>query len=164
MSNLLTGLLPLAGVALGALLTPLTQLLIEGNRERRAARRAKLLIRGELLHAELTLRSASDSKMWPPLEDAKVFIPTSAWQENRSSLVGYVSEDLWEQLVITYALLVYDQGRFEMGARLAPGTLLREQEAESLIQTANNLYRLRRKLGGGGAWPDAIRDEFKPPL
>ena len=99
-----TGLFSLGGVVVGGLLSTFTQLYLERKREQRAADRAKLLVAGELLHAELVLRSASKSKKWPPVEDIDGFLPTSAWRENRASLVGKVEEDLWEQLVMTYAL------------------------------------------------------------
>jgi len=46
-----TGLLPLIGIVLGALLTTGTQLYLERKRERRAADRAKRLVAGELLQA-----------------------------------------------------------------------------------------------------------------
>jgi hypothetical protein len=79
-------LFSLGGVFLGALLTPLTQLYLEKKRQQRSANRAKILVAGELLHAQLMLRTASKGKHWPPVEDGKAFLPTSAWQENRTSL------------------------------------------------------------------------------
>jgi hypothetical protein len=53
------GLFSLGGVLLGGLLSPLTQLFLEWKRERRTADQAKLLIAGEMLQAQLVLRSAS---------------------------------------------------------------------------------------------------------
>lgn len=67
--QLIVGLFSLGGVALGALLTPLTQLYIERKRERRAADRAKVLIGGELLSLQLSFRAASRSEHWPPFQD-----------------------------------------------------------------------------------------------
>jgi ABC-type branched-subunit amino acid transport system permease subunit len=67
------GLFSLGGVFLGALLMPLTQLYLERKREQRAADRAKLLVAGELLHAQLILRAASVSRDWPHVEDANAF-------------------------------------------------------------------------------------------
>ena len=52
------GLFSLAGVLLGGLLSTLPQLIIESQRERRAAGRAKLLVAGELLHAQMILSAA----------------------------------------------------------------------------------------------------------
>jgi hypothetical protein len=96
------GLFSLGGVVIGALLTTFTQLYLERKREQRAADRAKLLVAGELLHAQRILRVVSADKIWPPFEDLNAFLPTSAWQENRSSVAGKVDEDLWNQLVMAY--------------------------------------------------------------
>jgi hypothetical protein len=158
------GLFSLGGVVLGALLTPLTQLYLERRREQRASDRAKILVAGELLHAQMTLRAASDLKHWPPVEDGKAFLPTSAWQENRSSLAGKVDEDLWNRLVTAYALLETDRARFVQATRLPPETPLPAKEAEGIKQTSNNLGHLRRKLWGGYVWPDEIDDAFKPQM
>jgi len=56
------GLFSLGGVLLGGLLTPLTQLFLERKRERRVANRAKLLVAGELLQAQLILRAVAKGK------------------------------------------------------------------------------------------------------
>jgi hypothetical protein len=159
-----TGLFSLGGVLLGALLMPLTQLYLERKREERATDRAKLLVAGELLHAQFVLRTASEGSHWPYVEDVDAFIPTSAWQESRFSLTGRIHEDLWNQLVMAYAVLEIDRRRFLMASRLPPETPLPPKEAESLKGTSNNLGRLRRKLGGGGGWLDEIHDEFKPQM
>lgn len=159
-----TGLFSLVGVVLGALLTPLTQLYLERKREQRAADRAKLLVAGELLHAQLVLRAASAGRHWPPVEDVNAFLPTSAWQENRSSLAGKIHENLWDQLVMAYALLETDRARFVMANRLPPETPLPAREAEGIKEASNTLGRLHRKLGGGGGWLDEIHDEFKPRM
>jgi hypothetical protein len=156
------GLFSLGGVVLGALLTPVTQLYLERQREKRAAKRAKLLVAGELLHAQLSLRSVYKGGHWPVVEDVNAFLPTSAWQENRSSLVGEVDGDLWNQLVMAYALLESDRRRFAMACRLPAPQALPAKEAEGLKQTSNDLGRLRRELGGGGGWLEEIHDDFKP--
>jgi hypothetical protein len=99
------GSFSLAGVVIGALLTPLTQLYLERKRGQRTADRAKRLIAGELLHDQLVLRAASEGKTWPYIEDEKAataYLPSSVWEENRSSLVGHVDEDLLNQLVMSY--------------------------------------------------------------
>jgi hypothetical protein len=159
-----TGVFSLGGVALGALLTPLTQLLLERKREQRASDRAKLLVAGELLHAQLILRTASKCKHWLPVEDMNAFLPTSAWQENRSSLAGKLHEDLWNHLVMAYATLEIDRARLVNANRLPADTPLPAEEAERIRQFSNNLGRLRRKLGGGGGWLDEIHDQFKPQM
>src|SRR5690349_20064501 len=87
------GLFFLGGVVVGALLSPLTQLFLEMKREQRAAERAKRLIAGELLKAELSLRTAAEGKHWRPVEDVDGFLPTSVWRENRSGLAGMVDDD-----------------------------------------------------------------------
>jgi hypothetical protein len=157
-----TGLFSLGGVVLGAFLMPFTNLYLERKRERRAAARAKLLIAGELLHAELILRTASRSTHWPPVEDVNAFLPTSAWQENRSSLPGNIDEDLWNRLVLAYALLETDRARFVTANRLQPRTRLTAREAGDFKQTSQDLGDLRRKLGGGGGWLDHGHDRPKP--
>src|SRR5687767_6895112 len=90
-----TGLFSLGGVFLGALLTPFTQLIVEWKRERRTIAQGKLLVAGELLNAQLILRSVAKGETWPYMEDVNACLPTSAWQENRSSFAGEVDEDLW---------------------------------------------------------------------
>jgi hypothetical protein len=152
-----TGLFSLGGVVLGALLMPLTQLYLERKREQRAADRAKLLVAGELLHAQLIFRSTSQGEYWPLVEEVNALLPTSAWSEHRSSLVGNVDEDLWNQLVMAYARLETDRTRFGLMGRSATAPLtVRTEEAESLKQIGVDLGRIRRKLGGSGVWVDEI--------
>ena len=158
------GLFSLGGVLLGGLLTPLTQLFLEWKREKRAADRAKLLVAGELLNAQLVLSVASEHNHWPPVEDINTLLPTSAWQEYRSSLAGKIPEDLWNQLVMAYTLLENDRARFVNANRLPLETPLSAEVAEGIKEASNNLGRLRRKLGGGGGWLDEIHDEYKPQV
>jgi len=158
------GLFSLGGVVLGAFLAPLTQLFIDWKGEQHAADRAKLLVAGELLHAQMVLRATSELEHWPTVEDINSFLPTSVWQENRSSLAGKIHEDLWNQLVIAYAILETDRARFAQATRLPPETLLPTKEAEGIKEASNNLGRLRRKLGGNGGWLDELHDEFKPQV
>jgi hypothetical protein len=161
------GLFSLGGVVIGALLTPSTQLYLERTREKRTADRAKLLVAGELLHAQLVLRAASEGEHWPYTEDANAAaarLPSSVWEENRSSLVGHVDEDLMNQLIMVYATLEIDRTRFVTASRLPAETSLPPREAQSLKQFSNELGRLRRQLGGGGGWLDEIHDEFKPRM
>lgn len=147
------GLFSLGGVTLGALLTPLTQLYLERKREQRARDRAKQLIGGELLHAQMGLRTISELKKWPDVEDVNALLPTSAWQENRSSLAGNVDKDLWNQLVLTYACLENYRG-----------TKPSAEVSEGIKQFSYDLGTLRRKLGVGGGWLDEIHEEFKPKM
>jgi hypothetical protein len=158
------GLFSLVGVFLGALLTPLTQLYLERNREQRDADRAKRLVAGELLHAQLILRSASGATHWPPVEDVNGFLPTSAWQENRSSLAGKVDEDLWDQLVLAYALLESDRARFTLGSRSSAPIALPAKEAQGLKLFSYELGHLRRQLVAGGGWLDEVQHEIKPRI
>jgi hypothetical protein len=155
------GLFSLGGVLLGGLLTPLTQLALERIRERRAAHRAKLLIAAELLHAQLALRTIADYGKWPPIEDLDGFLPTSAWRENRASIVGTVSEDLLRRLVVTYSLLEHDRARFAAANRIPATTLLTAEMAEALKKTSFDLGDLRRELGLGGGWLEEIEEKFK---
>jgi hypothetical protein len=158
------GLFSLGGVALGALLAPLTQLYLQKKQEQRAAASAKLLVAGELLHAQLILRSASTMSQWPPVEDVNAFLPTSAWQENRSSLAGKVHEDLWEKLVLAYALLETDRARFVSFSRSPSPIALPAKEAQGLKLFSYELGQLRRQLGGGSGWLDEIHYQLKPRI
>ena len=146
------GLFSLGGVLLGGLLTPLTQLFLERKRERRAANRAKLLVAGELLQAQLILRAVAKGEHWPPIEDLDAFLPTSAWRENRSSIADMVSEDLWSQIVMAYSQLEADRGRFATANRLTQPKLLTAEIAKGMMDFSEELGRLRGKLGVGGGW------------
>jgi hypothetical protein len=158
------GLFSLGGVVIGALLTPLTQLYLERKREQRAANRAKLVVAGELLHAQMILRSVSEIADWPHIEDINDFLPTSAWRENRSSLAGKVQEDLWEQLVTAYAVLETDRLRFVFASSSPAPIALPAEVAQGLKLFSYELGQLRRQLGSGGGWLDEIQEEFKPRI
>lgn len=155
-----TGLFSLGGVLLGALMTPIVQFWLERNREQRAADRAKLLIAGELLQAQMFLGSAYKGKHWPTMEDVNASLPTSAWQENKSILIDHVDEDLWNQLVLSYALLEIDRQRFALANKSPVPQLLHKKQADELKESHIKLGRLRRQLGGGGGW----LDEFEQKL
>lgn len=158
--ELATGLFTLGGVIVGAVASTGSQVYLEKKREEREADRAKQLVAGELLHQQMFFRSASEGMGWPPIDDVGAFLPNSAWQEHRSRLVDVVDEDLWDQLVMAYALLEADRMRFATAAKLAPDRTLTDSEAGSLRQTANHLGRLRRRLGDGGSgWLDEIAEE-----
>jgi hypothetical protein len=158
------GLFSLGGVVIGALLTTCTQMYLERKREQRAANRAKQLVAGELLNAQMVLSACSKGNLWPPIEDADAFLPTSAWHDHRSTLAGHVHEDLWNQLVMAYAAIEIDRARFVLANRLPPGTPLPAKEAEGIRQSAMRLGGLRRKLGGGGGWLEEIHEELKPQV
>jgi hypothetical protein len=158
--ELATGLFTLGGVIVGAVASTGSQVYLDRKREEREADRAKQLVVGELLHLQLVLSSASQGMGWPPIDDVGAFLPNSAWQEHRSRLADVVDEDLWDKLVMAYALLEIDRMRFATAAKLAPDRTLTDSEAASLRQTAYHLGRLRRRLGdGGGGWPDEIFEE-----
>lgn len=78
------------------------------------------MVAGELLHLQMIFRGASAGTDWPAIEDVNAFLPNSAWQEYRSRLADTVDEDLWDQLVMAYALLEADRARFVTAAKLAP--------------------------------------------
>jgi hypothetical protein len=67
-SALATGPFALAGVIVGATTTG-GQVFLDSRRERSKANRAKRLVAGELLQAQLILRSIAESKTWPPFDD-----------------------------------------------------------------------------------------------
>jgi hypothetical protein len=129
---------------------------VDAMRERRTSHRAMLLVAGELLHAQLTLRTASRSGNWICWEDPKAHLPTSAWQENQSSLVGHIDEKLFDELVMEYALLEIDRDRFFLVSRIPMQTPLPAEVAEGMKTHSNRLGQLRKKLGVGGVWPDEI--------
>lgn len=156
------GLFSLVGVLLGGLLTPLTQFFLERKRERRAADRAKLLVAAELLQAQMILRAVSKRGHWPFFEDLDAFLPTSAWRENRSSIAGVVSDDLWVQVVMAYSLLEVDRSRFATANKIPATTSLTAEIAQSMKESTAELGRLRRQLGVGGGWLDDIENKRKP--
>jgi hypothetical protein len=130
----------------------LSQFFLERMREGRAAHRAKLLIAGELLHAQNALRTVAAVGKWPPIEDLDGFLPTSAWRENRSSMADKVSEELWFELVLTYSILELDRSRFITANKAGAPFPLTPELIEGMQKTSNRLGELRRKLGLGGGW------------
>lgn len=159
------GLFSLGGVFLGALLTPVTQLYLERMRERRAADRAKSLVAGELLHAQLMLRSISEMNQKPHVEDIDGMLPTAAWREHRSSLADKVHGELWEQLTIAYARLEVERTLLLVWSRLPPMTPVEKEEAQGRELFSHELGELRRRLGGGSmGWPDETYYQLKPRL
>jgi hypothetical protein len=159
-----TGLFSLAGVLLGGLLVPLTQLFLERKRERRAGDRARLLVAAELLQAQFVLRSTSQGGRWPPIEDLEAFLPTSAWRENRAKMASMVDQDLWFQLVLAYSVLEIDRARFAIANKLPAPTALPVEVAKGMKETSHRLGQLRRQLGLGGGWLDEIVDKLTPEL
>jgi hypothetical protein len=155
------GLFSLGGVALGALATTGTQLFLDKKRERRTADRAKRLVAGELLQAQLILRAASKGTTWPAIEDVNAYLPTSAWQENKSILVGEVDEGLYDQLVLDYALLESDKQRIIVANKITPLPPLQAQQADEFREAVKKLGLRRKQLGAGGRWLDEIKDELR---
>jgi hypothetical protein len=155
------GLFSLAGVVIGALLAPLTQQYLESAKEEQAAARAKVLIGGELLHSQLMLRSTVQTGYWPYADDlqaAAVLLPNSMWLESRSHLVGHIDESLYDELVMTYARLEFDRTRMVLANKLPPTTVLPPDGVERLKVHANDVGKVRKRLGTGGA----SLDELKP--
>jgi hypothetical protein len=150
--ELATGLFGLAGVIVGAAATTGSQLYLEKSRLEREARRARQMVVGELLQVELIVRDASESHQWPPIDDVDAFLPTTAWREYRGQLVDVVDRDLWDQLVLGYALLEIQRRAFAIGAR-SPIPISPEHVAK-LSENADRLRRLRRLLDPKGRdWP-----------
>jgi hypothetical protein len=143
----------LIGVVLGGLITFGTQMFFEWRRERRAVRRAKRLVGGELLHASTILRSFSDSKIWPSSPDVTSVLPTSAWQEHRDHLADMLNKDLWDQLVIAYSKLEIERA---LAKDLISDTQLSIEMIEKMKHMSITLETLRSKLDGRG--------RKKPPL
>jgi len=143
-----TGLFALGGVIVGSLLSTVTQIYLDRKREQRTAARAKQLIAGELLHAQMVLQSVSVGKYWPSfVEDADTFLPTSAWHEHRASLAGRIDEVLWYELVAAYAKLELDRTAFVLANRLSnPETPLSETHVAGFKQVADSLDDLFNKL------------------
>jgi hypothetical protein len=112
----------------------------------------------------MILRVASKSGKLPPFEDLNAFLPTSAWRENRSSLAGKVSEDLWLQIVSAYTLLEIDRSRFAVANKMPAGTPLDAEVAAGMKKSSDDLGRLRRQLGVGGGWLDEIEEKLKLEL
>ena len=154
------GLFSLGGVLLGGLLSPLTQLFLEWKRERRTAHQAKLLIAGEMLQAQLVLRSASKGAHWPYIEDLNASLPTSAWRENRASIAGKVSEELWLEIVMAYVVLEIDRSRVSVVNKLTETRPLSAEVAKELKKLSDDFGHLRRQLGIGGGWLDELVGKF----
>jgi hypothetical protein len=157
--ELATGLFALGGVIVGAGASTWGQVYLESKREKREADRAKRLVAGELLHLQLILRAAASGPNWPLISDVNAHLPNTAWQEFRSRLVDTVDDDLFNELVLTYAELESDRARFVAAFNLGDKPLS-ALEATSLIKMSNTLGRLRRRLGDtGGGWPDELVEE-----
>jgi ABC-type branched-subunit amino acid transport system permease subunit len=91
-SVIVGGIFSLAGVCIGALLVPVTQLYIERSREEKAARRAKLLVAAELLQVQLIFRTTWASKVWPYAENAsaaEAAVPSAARSSHRTARFGF---------------------------------------------------------------------------
>jgi hypothetical protein len=109
----------------------------------------------------MILRAVSKGRHWPLIEDLNAFLPTSAWRENRSSLAGKVSEDLWLQIVSAYTLLEIDRSRFAAANKMPATTPLDAEVATGMKNSSDDLGRLRRQLGVGVGWLDEIEEKLK---
>jgi hypothetical protein len=159
--QLVAGILPLTGVIIGALLTPLTQLFLERHREQKVANRAKLLVAAELLQAQHILRAASVSKTWPYVEAIDSVLPTAAWREHRSAIAGMVSEELFVKIVMAYTSLEVDRDRIISEQKKSTQSPLTPEIAQSMKEDSETLGDIRRELGIGGGWMDEIEAKIK---
>ena len=158
-TELATGLFTLGGVIVGAGASTWGQVYLESKREKREADRAKRLVAGELLHLQLVLRAAAVGPEWPLVRDVNAHVPNAAWQEFRSRLVDTVDDDLFNQLVMTYAELEVTRAQFVTAFALVDKPLA-ASDATSLMHLSYKLGRLRRRLADTGVgWPDEIVEE-----
>src|ERR1700687_2455955 len=156
-TGLTTGLFSLGGVILGALLSPFTQLYLERRREKRAGHRARKLVAGELLHSQFNLRIASENSLWPIyVQDPNSWLPNSAWLENKSSLLGTVPDDLWDEIEMMYVSLDIRRDQLILVKSLTEAKSVTADEAEAFKRSSDKLGRLRKKLGASGGWDDEI--------
>jgi type II secretory pathway pseudopilin PulG len=156
-SAIATGLFTLVGVLIGAFASVVGPALLERSRERDEFERAKRLVAAELIHAQMTFRTASIGTHWPPIEDPEVLLPTSAWNDCRAILAGRLPGDMWEALTLQYAALQSHRVVFADRARMAPNAPLDPAAAAALAEMGQKLGRLRRKVwDGGGGWADEI--------
>jgi hypothetical protein len=156
-----SGVFGLLGVVVGVVGTTGTQIFLDWKRERQTSDRAKQLVAGELLNAQLMLRAAAKGPNWPHFEDredADARLPTSAWREHQAGLAGHIDADLWDQLVIAYALLETDRARF---ISEDPDPAMVARESGGLKESAKDLGQLRRKLWPSGGWLDDL--DAAPP-
>ena len=122
--ELATGLFGLGGVIVGALSTTGGQVYLESRRNRREGSRAKQLVAGELLHAELVIRTAAAAPSnWPLITNVNAYLPVSAWREYRVRLMGSVDASLFDRLVTTYARLEIDRERFVLASQRVNTTM-----------------------------------------
>jgi hypothetical protein len=162
-SALATGLFALGGVIVGAVTTTGGQVFLDSRRERSKANRAKRLVAGELLQAQLILRSIAETKTWPPFDDVDAYLPTKGWQEYRSRLVDTLDQDLFDHLVMAYAQLEIDRMRFSMFTkRVPPDDQMTIPEALGVWHSFYELGRLRRRLDAGGSgWIDEMENPVR---
>lgn len=161
-----TALFTLCGVIVGVAATTGSQIYLENKREKREAQRARRLVAGEMLQAQMIFRGVSRTTSWPPIDNIDAWLPTSAWRENRSRIADAVDADLFDQLVMTYAGIELDRERFVTAAKLVPpSNEMTASEAAALRKAGYDLGRLRRRLeGGGGGWLDEITEEVRAQI
>ncbi len=71
-----------------------------------------------------------------------------------------MDEDLWSELVVTYARFEGERIRFVVASNIVGVRPLSTSEATSLRETSNELGRVRRRLQPTlfGGWPDEINE------
>jgi len=134
----------LIGVIVGGLITSGFQLYVGWRDERRATKRARQLVAGELLNNSRILRSIALGVHTQALHVVGAIFSTSAWTENRALLADEVSPDLWDRLVIAYVEMKYAASWASGGARQS----LTTEEVARISRAASQLEALRDELIG----------------
>lgn len=99
---ILAALLPLAGVALGALLAGYTRFHLDRRNERRDARAAARLVALELTEAQAALLAVlADRKPNVPVPVPDLDV--SAWRNHRLVLARVLTDDEWQAVERAYA-------------------------------------------------------------
>jgi hypothetical protein len=149
------GIITLAAVIVGALIAGGLDFFFEARREKADLRQAKRLVGDEIQTIWVNLTALADARTAPtyPLgaETADAFLPTIAWEANKTTLARHLSDDDWEELPVlmhaaTRLRLMYAKGQ--------AGRVLSNEEVEQcedLAQTASTLYKT---LTGRDVWPE----------
>ncbi len=136
-----SGVYALIGVVVGAVATTGGQVYLDGRKVRRSGSQAKVLVGGELLHGQSLYRLAAKNRVWPKIGDRPLAVPRQEWDQNHSQLVGEIDVQVWEELVMSYALVEFDEARWSAG-----DVEVTEGLARQYLETADRLLALRRKL------------------
>jgi hypothetical protein len=148
-TDLTPAIFGLVGVVVGAIVTGGVQVFLDWLHERRAVKRAKRLVSGELLQLITVLRSAYDTGRWPQWADISLAFDTSAWRDERPYLAAAVSLFSWTRLVGCYTQIPVISATFT--AAVAAGKIqIDAATIASLTVTAKNMNDARKDLGGIG--------------